>query len=233
MAYHLAEAELQFVATLPGFLSIHAPHWPVAETIGLDVGASMGVYSLAMRRWCKHVHAFEPNPDLAKHLEALQLSGLTVHAAAAGNTRGEAHLIDTQGGGWRHPEARVAYTTSSAAWQRPCSVVRLEDVVSPARAMVVKIDVEGTEADVLAGMGHLLDTRHLMLIVEIEARHTTRPQAVFEKAKDCGLLAFQMIGGKLVAAGPETVLANASRTGGRFARLRGYRNNFIFLKSSP
>lgn len=233
MAYHLAEAELQFAATLPRYLRDHAPDWPLAETVGVDVGASVGVYSLALHRWCKHVHAFEPNPTLAHHLVALQLSNVTVHTAAAGSMPGEAHLTDAQANGWRHPEARLVLVANDAAWQRPCAVVRLADVVSPAAAMVIKIDVEGMEADVLDGMGQLLDTCHLLLIVEIEARHTPRPQAVFEKAKRHGLSAFQLLGGQLVAAGPETVLANASRTGGRFARLRGYRNNFIFMKSSP
>lgn len=207
-AYRLAEAELGFVARLPRQLPRLCPGWPVAQTLGLDVGAAFGAYTLALHGWCGETVAIEPNAALARHLQALQLPGLRVLAAAASDAAGDSLLADRSPGTGRHPEARLVSDPGDAAWVQPCRTLRLDSVLPPAPpALVCKIDVEGAELAVLRGMGTLLDLHHLLLIVEIEPRHGPDAPEVFRLLAEHGLRAHQLVGNRLRPTGVEAVAA--------------------------
>lgn len=227
-AYHLAEAELAFAARLPARLRRLSPDWPVGATLAVDVGASVGVYSRAFARWAPHTLAVEPNAALAAHLRALDLPGLEVVEAAAGAEAGMAQLTDPSPSGWRRPTARLG---EGGGWQQPCRVERLDRLVpGDTRALVVKIDAEGVELEVLRGMGRLLDLRHILVLVEIEHRPGADPQALFALLEKAGLTACQLTSGTLVPATPAMVPTPPEGGAGRFPRLTGYRNNFIFTR---
>lgn len=225
-AYFLCEAEHGFCRHLPQFLSRHLPDWPVAETVALDVGASVGVYAQAFSAWATRTVALEPNRSLVPHLRKLALPGTEVIPAAAGAEAGEALLVD-DGTGRRRPEARLG---KGGAWSQPCPVVPLDRVAEASRAVVCKIDVEGTEAAVLDGMSQLLSLDHILLIVEIEARHNADPQAIFNRLQRLGLNAFLVSGRGLRPVGPDHIATNAARRPGRFARINGYRPNIVFSR---
>src|SRR5690606_949110 len=64
------------------------------QTIALDVGANVGIYSYTLHRLGLQVHAFEPQPACAQVLSAWAKGrhGLTVHNAAVGSAEGHLTL---------------------------------------------------------------------------------------------------------------------------------------------
>jgi len=139
-----------------------------------DIGANIGLISLLM---AKHengldstVHCFEPEPrnfkQLNQNIELNQLLGrLHAHQIALGAENGTVnlHIRGTEGEG-RHSIATDKGATDSIAvtLQTMASFVE-EKKVSPD---VIKIDVEGAEGQVLAGMEPLLShaaPKHIFL----------------------------------------------------------------------
>lgn len=236
--YRLAEAEPALAAGFPALARRLAADWPLPQTLALDVGASLGVYARAFSRWAPLTLAVEPNPAMARHLRALALPRVEVIEAAASDHAGEARLADRSPRGWRRPEARVVAprTGDAPAWSHPCRLLRLDSLAAtlpqPPLALVAKFDIEGGELAALRGMGRLLELPHILLIVEIEARHTPEPGAVFDLLARAGLDAFTWIPGRMCGLEPSGLadLPPPGRHGGRLARLRGYRNNFVFAR---
>lgn len=237
MAYRLAEAEPEL---LPRIAATLGP----GPIVGFDVGAGPGVYARAMARICDHVLAFEPHAPQAAFLRDCALDRVEVIDAAASSQPGSALLRDRQGGDvWRRPEAMVELpdpTTGEYAtpegWSQPCATVTLDGYIAaldrrwPDFGMLVKIDVEGHELEVLLGAKKLLVRRHVALVIEIEARHNPAYANVFSLLGASGFCAFRHRRGRLMPANSEDVAAMQDRRGGRFPRLRGYANNYVFLR---
>lgn len=145
-----------------------------------DVGANHGVFALVAGPRCRpggQVHAFEPNPDLARLITmSTWLNGLQnvvkVHALAASDAEGEAVLTASEaysGGGSLRPRKAVAGFAGSEFRSIACRTVRLDDMFpDPSfRIDVMKIDVEGFEGRVLRGMPKLLErSPHLRMVME-------------------------------------------------------------------
>lgn len=133
---------------------------PVGAEV-VDVGAHIGNHSIAFAALGHRVVAIEPNPSSRHLLEAnVAHNGLadrvTVVAGGAGATGGTAQLaVDAQNSG----------ATRLARGAGPVTVHRLDDLVE--RADLVKVDVEGSECEVLAGAQRLL--RHARPLVLVEA----------------------------------------------------------------
>jgi FkbM family methyltransferase len=139
----------------------------------VDVGAHIGMYTVAAAaalRGRGRVLALEPNPSARAQLEAnLALNALDnaiVVSAAAGSAPGETVL---------HVPATPDPSFSSLEPGRfsegepvPVRMTTVDDEVEAAglRPAAVKIDVEGGELDVVAGMSRVLELRPL-LIVEV------------------------------------------------------------------
>lgn len=137
----------------------------------IDVGANIGAVALHAARKvgpAGRVFAIEPAPDNVRVLRANvsrnQLPQVTVIEAAAGSrretrtlyVRGEVSAVNSF-----YPESVYASVTAETIVQ----VVPLDDICDQPVALV-KIDVEGAELDVLAGMRRLLGQPGLTLIAE-------------------------------------------------------------------
>ena len=137
----------------------------------VDVGAHVG--TMALPAACRvgpagHVHAVEPSPASAAVLaENAALNGvdnITVHGCAVGadaDTR-PFHLMDLSylNGLANEPLAEPIATIS-------IDVHRLDELIDAPRVDAVKIDVEGAELEVLAGMSGLVERNPgLVLCVE-------------------------------------------------------------------
>jgi FkbM family methyltransferase len=133
----------------------------------VDVGASIGYFTLLASRLVGpegHVYAFEPAPDgyeaLLANLRLNGVSNVTAQAAAVGAAEGLETLYDAWApsnigaASMRHrPDAR----THDRRNREPTEVLvrPLTDLVPEAelaRARLIKIDVEGYEAEVLRGL---------------------------------------------------------------------------------
>ena len=117
----------------------------------LDVGANVGYFSLFAAVWCEGavIHSFEPHPLTSRvlALNAWQANAdITTHALALSD--GERVLAlstaDTNLGDTR------ARATGRGTMLSPAAA--LDDVLPDARFDLVKIDVQGFEPEVLAGM---------------------------------------------------------------------------------
>ena len=146
--------------------------WLKPGMTAIDVGANHGVFALTMARLvgpAGRVTAFEPGPEAQELLERSiarnGLASLELVRAAVGETCGQAQLHDGHGSSEAvslaacagRPGRQVRVTTLDAEWQRlGCPAVDF-----------VKIDVEGFEAQVIAGARRLLMQAEPLVMFEI------------------------------------------------------------------
>jgi FkbM family methyltransferase len=130
------------------------------DDVFVDVGANWGYFSLAAAHWVGpggRVIAFEPEPRLYRMLSSnIAANGLTSVAAhrvaiAAGPGRLSFVAFRADEGNWGRSHAAV----DGASSDFECATVGLDDALDAAgvgAVQLVKVDVEGGEGRVLAGM---------------------------------------------------------------------------------
>lgn len=167
-----------------------------------DVGANVGLHTIACA-WATgpsgQVHAFEPEPgpraQLEKMLRFNGLSWVRVHARAAGRGPGKAtlHMSPVIGHSslYELPEDE-----EGRAELLEVEVESLDQAIPPSRPLdVVKIDVEGAELEVLAGMqAHLEANPDIAIVAEFGPSHLERvgvdPQAWWDAFHGLGFRAY-------------------------------------------
>ncbi|HEY2223611.1 FkbM family methyltransferase [Actinomycetospora sp.] len=159
----------------------------------LDVGAEYGLYTWTLAGLAGrsgHVHAVEPQPGPSAFVDTvrrlLRARTVTVHRTALGAAAG--------GGVLSLPRRRLlpvhgrAFLTTGASGlgsnaefdhheDVPVAVTTLDDLVSDlglSRLDLVKADIEGAEALLLAGAHATLATLRPILMLELEDRHLAR-----------------------------------------------------------
>lgn len=186
-------ALLSLLSMLPGFekeLRL-LPMLLRPGRVAVDVGASLGVYSLPMAMLVGAsgaVIAFEPRTDAAARLRRiasiLGLSALRVESAALGATASTSTLVVPRRR-WLVPGR--SFISSGALHTRlddelvPGLEVRVpittldEQRIKLGRPIdFVKCDVEGAEHDVFTGGYRVLTEDRPVVLCEIEDRHTAR-----------------------------------------------------------
>lgn len=164
-----------------------------------DVGANIGLLTLIMA-WAAgpggKVIAFEPEAIPRANLEKMRhlngLSWVEVRDQAVGAQAGQLtfHVSDIIG-----HSSLYALPETEGSREIQVEVVRL-DAVAPAQRMdVVKIDVEGAELDVLAGMSGLIaKNKDLAIVAEFGPEHLKRvgqtPAQWFKAFGDAGFKAY-------------------------------------------
>jgi FkbM family methyltransferase len=155
------------------------------ELDSVDVGASYGDYAMPLSGLCRHVHCFEPVPEVRdqtrKRVEAQ--ANISIYPCALSDRTGLATLripIFTSEEGEKsntylstiEPENKL----HSNAERRESVLVSSLDSFNLTEVGFVKIDVEGHELAVLRGAKELLRGSSPNLLIETEERH--RPGAV-------------------------------------------------------
>ncbi len=146
-----------------------------------DVGANVGFFSLIASRLvgaCGEVFAFEPLPENASVVaQQVSLNGLAnVHLvrAAVGRRTGRAGLVVTNS-----PSTPHLVEGETGGNCVTVDVVRLDDFVKEHPPPdLVKVDVEGAEAQVLQGAQSLICKRHPAFLIELHGER--RALDVFE-----------------------------------------------------
>ena len=150
------------------------------DKTSIDVGANVGVWSWAMARHSKRVHAFEPNP---KNLSKLRrnlggLANATIHGVALGDRAGEATLRIPRGAKGHSNQgaslSRIAVGDDRAFTALAVEQRRLDDCAI-SHVGFIKIDVEGFEQAVLDGARETIARDRPNLLMEIEEAHTNIP----------------------------------------------------------
>jgi len=166
-----------------------------------DVGANIGMLTLVMA-WAAgpggRVISFEPEAVPRSNLEKMRhlngLSWVEVRDQAVGAQAGQLtfHVSDIIG-----HSSLYALPETEGSREIQVEVVRL-DAVAPAQRMdVVKIDVEGAELDVLAGMSGLIaKNKDLAIVAEFGPEHLKRvgqtPAQWFKAFTDAGFKAYMI-----------------------------------------
>ena len=166
-----------------------------------DVGANVGLLTLSCAVATGpsgHVYAFEPEAGPRAQLEkTLKLNGLswvkTFDLAVGAKTeKATFHISPVIG----HSSLYELPQEDGAGRDITVEVTRLDDVIGPEQRLdVVKIDVEGAELDVLAGMERLVaENPDLAIVAEYGPSHLKRvgltPKAWFEAFQAAGFEAY-------------------------------------------
>lgn len=167
------------------------------------VGANIGFLTLSAAALVGpqgRVFSFEPNPALAKRLNATitanGIQTIEVHSCALGAEKGERQLKLCE----HHGQSHVTHPSEQADDLISTATVRLKradtflnsEIIS--QRLVAKIDVEGFEMDVLEGMGALLNTQDAALLIEVTdtmlRKYGQSSKALFGFLEDLGFAAF-------------------------------------------
>jgi FkbM family methyltransferase len=134
----------------------------------LDIGANIGFYSSLLAELAGpsgHVHAFEPDPLNFKRLQRAvgDRPTITLHHAAVADKPGTLKLYLSD----RLNVDHRTYEPESYDKVVEVKAVRIDDVVGAERVDVIKMDIQGFEAQALGGMLHTLrNNAHLVLLSE-------------------------------------------------------------------
>jgi FkbM family methyltransferase len=166
--------------------------------VAVDVGAMIGYYTVIFAKHVQahgRVYAFEPDPENFALLESnVGMNGygnVTCRRAVVGAEAGRGKL-------WRAPSNRGDNHAFPGEGREAIDVdvVVLDDVISEP-VDLVKIDVQGYESHVLAGMRALIERSvELAMLVEfcpallIEAG--TQPSGLLDELRDLGFAMFEI-----------------------------------------
>lgn len=145
----------------------------------LDVGAHVGRYACRLAGIASHVYAIEPFPaGLFAHLALNDLRNVSVLRMAAWDSKCR---VEAKGFGGSNPMApsEVGHVFAST----------LDDVLEQAQwPDLVKIDVEGAEANVLRGMTTILRFAQPKVFVEMheDTYSDLDPSNVYRVFDECG-----------------------------------------------
>jgi FkbM family methyltransferase len=163
----------------------------------VDVGAHIGFYTVAAARCGSRVLAFEPHPRAQEHLRAnLELNGVSAEVVpkAASSASGVATLRvpDTADMSWSSLEQRAF--AEGAPLEVELTTVDDEAGVRDLRPALVKVDVEGHELEVVAGMRRTIGAHRPQVLCEVSDRTAADAEAFFARE---GYDAFRISGAQL------------------------------------
>lgn len=137
----------------------------------MDIGAHVGHWTLRMARWCREVYAIEPYMPAREHLVANlaenAIQNVAIYSFAAFDRIGFVRFRNEHGKalGASTYISELANFSQGEDWVPAMPIDNIGLVVP--RLDLVKIDVEGTERQVLAGMRKLLARYRPAVFVEI------------------------------------------------------------------
>lgn len=169
-AAHVAEQEL-----------VHLERIPTRFRVAVDIGANQGLYSYKMSRHYREVFAFEVNGDLTANLRRLAAGNVRVFNQGLSSREGAATLYTPvlENGfaltGWAGISRKdieqefVGRTDKIRYAEKPVHISTL-DRFQLTEVDLIKIDVEGHEAEVLKGAQDTLKRNRPHILVETKGR---------------------------------------------------------------
>jgi FkbM family methyltransferase len=150
-----------------------------------DVGANRGYYSYALSRITDTVDAFEPNPVLADFARKMLGPKVTIHEVALSNYPGvETFYIPQMGPGVDvHFNASLKKPYSFDSYVETQVRVASLDEFAFLDVGFIKIDVEGSDMDVIEGGRETIARNRPNMVVELIAITHAHPLACIEKIK--------------------------------------------------
>jgi FkbM family methyltransferase len=138
----------------------------------IEIGAADGLYAWLLARLCRHLYAYEPNPDFFAILSGLRRRNLSLFPYAISDREGAMELRIPRDRGGRE---RPLEATLEPRFEGNCRTISLStkplDALEHPPVGFIKIDVEGHEAAVIRGAARTLARFRPRLWIEIEQRH--------------------------------------------------------------
>jgi FkbM family methyltransferase len=176
------------------------------DDVCVDVGAHVGFHALVASGIVGpegHVYALEPTAatfrQLCANLELNAISNVTALAVAAGESEGTGVMVDAEVDNTGTSAIRRVAPGEAGRTEADSVAVRpLASLIDPShvsRLRLVKIDVEGYEAEVLRGLGPLLEAgARPSLIVELHSQGVEgAADELGRMSKSYGLVAYEIV----------------------------------------
>lgn len=147
----------------------------------IDVGANEGIYAFALSEIANSVHAFEAHPDYADFARRRLGARAIVHAIALSDAPGRAkfYVPFSDEGQELHLAGNLKNTHPQFARQTVIDVpVATLDSFGLTDVTFIKVDVEGSELEVLAGARATLARDQPVLLLELLSGTYADPGAV-------------------------------------------------------
>lgn len=146
------------------------------DDICFDIGANAGFYTLLFSQYAKTVYAFEPLPRNLKVLNRLieinRMSNAHVVPYAVSDVSAAGYFLE----GENHSLGRLAKEGDLTVSVTTCDQFVADTGVVP---NLIKIDVEGSELDVLKGAANLLESSHPTLLLSVHSERLRRDCLAF------------------------------------------------------
>jgi FkbM family methyltransferase len=146
----------------------------------IDVGANQGIFAYALSAIADRVVAFEPNLDYASFARKMLRGRAEVHAVALSDKAGRAafHVPLADDGTVLHLAGNLKHTHSQFKNEQRYEVeVRTLDEFALRDVRFIKVDVEGSERDVLAGARATIARDRPILLLELLSGTYANPGA--------------------------------------------------------
>ena len=146
---------------------LHLSKFVRKEGVAIDVGANIGIYTVALARLCNKVYAFEPTPEsftvLQRNLEINSLCNVEVFEKAVADNCRVVKL-------YKHPAGAGSNSLGRCSQHFiEVETVRLDDVTGEAGNIAfIKIDVQGAERLVLEGATETLKRSRPAIMFEVD-----------------------------------------------------------------
>lgn len=178
-----------------------------------DIGANFGYYTILMAGAVGatgHVHAIEPHPDTARVLrENVLLNGFarytSVHETALGADVDASVTLFTPAG--EPKNAAVVSTPPEGGTSVAVAATTMDALLGAQPLNLVKIDAEGAEEHIIAGMSGLIARHRPAMVLEFNAARYPQPARFLDHLlKTYGKLKMIDHEGYAVAVAVDTVL---------------------------
>jgi FkbM family methyltransferase len=153
----------------------------------IDIGANIGTHTVYLSGKFQRVHSFEPNPMihhvLSANIALNKLDGVTAHRVAlSDNDEVLTYAQDTSGNLGGSCFSRDANAKGVAMELKRADRFIFDELAPGERVAFVKIDVEGLEDKVVAGLADLLARDKPLVICEIAGAERGRKVAATLKS---------------------------------------------------
>lgn len=153
----------------------------------VDIGANEGLYAYALSGIADAVHAFEAHPEYAAFAQRMLGPRVNVHAVALSNAPGRAPFFVpvADDGSELHLAGNLKNTHSQFSRQRVIEVqVRTLDSFGLRDVRFIKVDVEGSEREVLEGARATVSRDRPVLLLELLSGTYADPLSITREVCD-------------------------------------------------
>ncbi len=197
--------------------------------VAIDIGANEGIYAFALSEVGAVIHAFEANPTFADFAKRSLGARAHVHQLALSNASGQASFFVplAEDGSELHLAGNLKNSHSQFERQTVIKVeVRTLDSFAFTNVQFIKVDVEGSELEVLEGARETIIRDHPALLLELLSGTYQDPLSVTrEVCEKYGYSAFIVDKGKRLDALTTIAGLNSNTTWGTPIATR----NVLFL----